>query len=95
MVCKKCEKKLAKLACPDKWKEGSTNATVGKGRSLAENKLAKKAARYNPYGSKCELCKSTLHQQGKYCHSCAYAKGLCTMCGKQVLDTTSYKQSQQ
>jgi hypothetical protein len=27
MVCKKCEKKLATLAAPDKWKEGSKNAT--------------------------------------------------------------------
>jgi hypothetical protein len=25
MVCKKCEKKLATLAAPDKWKEGSKN----------------------------------------------------------------------
>jgi hypothetical protein len=27
MVCKKCEKKLTGLAAPDKWKEGSNNAT--------------------------------------------------------------------
>ncbi|CAG8511023.1 117_t:CDS:2 [Paraglomus occultum] len=25
MVCKKCEKKLGKVICPDKWKEGSRN----------------------------------------------------------------------
>lgn len=24
---------------------------------------------------------------------CAYKKGICAMCGKQVLDTSSYKQS--
>lgn len=24
---------------------------------------------------------------------CAYKRGICAMCGKQVLDTTSYKQS--
>ena len=79
---------------PDKWKEGSTNGAIGKGgRSLASNTLAKKSARYSPYGSKCELCKSVLHQEGKYCHPCAYKKGLCAMCGKQVMDTSKHKQS--
>lgn len=64
------------LACSDTWKEGSRNSTVGKGgRELASNTLAKKSARYSPYGAKCELCKSVLHQPGKYCHSCAYQKG--------------------
>lgn len=33
-------------------------------------------------------------QDGKYCHACAYAKGLCAMCGKQILDNVkTYKQS--
>lgn len=29
----------------------------------------------------------------RYCHACAYSKGLCAMCGVQILDTKSYKQS--
>jgi hypothetical protein len=33
--------------------------------------------RFQPYGTsaKCTVCKSTLHQEGKYCHGCAYKKG--------------------
>lgn len=29
----------------------------------------------------------------KHMCRCAYAKGLCAMCGKQILDTKAYKQS--
>lgn len=35
-------------------------------------------------------------QEGLMCSmyiDCAYKKGICAMCGKQVLDTSSYKQS--
>lgn len=28
-----------------------------------------------------------------WCIDCAYKKGICAMCGKQVLDTSAYKQS--
>ncbi|KAL2926836.1 Cysteine-rich PDZ-binding protein [Bienertia sinuspersici] len=38
------------------------------------------------------ICKQQVHQEGKYCHTCAYSKGVCAMCGKQVLDTKFYKQ---
>jgi len=97
MVCAKCEKKLTKVACPEKWKEGSSNTVAGGGRKLNENKLLDKSKRYAPYAkgtaAKCKLCKSALHQEGLYCHNCAYSKGLCAMCGKQILDTKSYKQS--
>jgi hypothetical protein len=35
--------------------------------------------RYSPYATgkvhKCKICKSTLHQEGIYCHNCAYSKG--------------------
>ena len=64
------------LACPDTWKDGSRNSTVGKGRPLATNGLIRKSNKKNPYSSsKCETCKKPLHQQGKYCHGCAYSKG--------------------
>lgn len=80
--------------------------------------------RWTPYGTtKCIICKQQMHQDGKYCHTCAYSKGdiscsdvlllllycimkvhnsiltcfvfagVCAMCGKQVLDTKFYKQS--
>lgn len=94
MVCDKCEKKLAKVICPDKWKDGARNTTESGGRKINENKLLAKKQRWQPYGQgKCTVCKSALHQEGMYCHNCAYSKGLCAMCGKQILDAKVYKQS--
>ncbi|KAH7569522.1 hypothetical protein ACOSP7_012966 [Xanthoceras sorbifolium] len=94
MVCEKCEKKLSKVIVPDKWKEGASNTTEGGGRKINENKLLSKKKRWTPYGNtKCMICKQQVHQDGKYCHTCAYSKGVCAMCGKQVLDTKLYKQS--
>nr|VDD29608.1 unnamed protein product [Brassica oleracea] len=96
MVCDKCEKKLSKVIVPDKWKDGARNVTEGGGRKINENKLLSKKNRWTPYGTattKCMICKQQVHQDGKYCHTCAYSKGVCAMCGKQVLDTKMYKQS--
>ncbi|KAK4759728.1 hypothetical protein SAY87_022859 [Trapa incisa] len=94
MVCEKCEKKLSKVIVPDKWKEGASNTTEGGGRKINENKLLSKKSRWTPYGNtKCMICKQQVHQDAKYCHTCAYTKGVCAMCGKQVLDTKFYKQS--
>ncbi|CAI5462295.1 unnamed protein product [Closterium sp. Yama58-4] len=97
MVCDKCQKKLSKVIVPDKWKEGASNTTESGGRKINENKLLSKKKRYTPYASsasfKCIICKQQLHQEGKYCHLCSYKKGVCAMCGKQVLDTSMYKQS--
>ncbi|KAF4372499.1 hypothetical protein F8388_027172 [Cannabis sativa] len=45
MVCDKCEKKLAKVIVPDKWKEGASNTTEGGGRKINENKLLSKKKR--------------------------------------------------
>ncbi|XP_021598265.1 cysteine-rich PDZ-binding protein isoform X1 [Manihot esculenta] len=102
MVCEKCEKKLSKVIVPDKWKEGASNTTEGGGRKINENKLLSKKKRWTPYGNtKCMICKQQVHQDAKYCHTCAYTKGgivdvlnwVCAMCGKQVLDLKLYKQS--
>ncbi|KAF3796675.1 Cysteine-rich PDZ-binding protein [Nymphaea thermarum] len=136
MVCEKCEKKLAKVIVPDKWKEGASNTNESGGRKINENKLLSKKNRWTPYGTtKCIICKQQVHQNAKYCHTCAYTKGIlqflsdhvaqcfsffalmenwwvgsigvplldlilvespagiCAMCGKQVLDTKQYKQS--
>ncbi|RKP14962.1 PDZ-binding protein, partial [Piptocephalis cylindrospora] len=90
------EKKLSNLACPDKWKEGSRNAKVGKDRKGNESKLpsGKKKDGMTPYGRRCRLCKGSLHQQGAhYCQACAYKKGICAMCGIKMLDVSSYTQS--
>lgn len=44
---------------------------------------------------KCRLCKGMLHaNQELYCQHCAYKNGLCTMCGKQVQDTSMYASGQ-
>ncbi|XP_039113962.1 cysteine-rich PDZ-binding protein-like [Dioscorea cayenensis subsp. rotundata] len=95
MVCDKCQKKLSKVIVPDKWKEGASNTTEGGGRKINENKLLSKKQRWTPYGNtKCIICKQQVHQDAKYCHTCAYSKGVCAMCGKQVIDTKFYKQKQ-
>ena len=39
------------------------------------------------------MCKLSVSQDYQYCQKCAYHKGLCAMCGKQILDTSKYKQS--
>eukprot|EP00742_Colponemidia_sp_Colp-10_P006646 GILJ01007125.1.p1 GENE.GILJ01007125.1~~GILJ01007125.1.p1 ORF type:complete len:116 (-),score=4.91 GILJ01007125.1:124-432(-) len=100
MVCTKCEKKLAKLVVPDKWKDGARNTTGGRdeGRKVGGNMLLAKKQRYQPYAvsveSRCKKCSAKLHQQGSsYCQTCAYKKGVCAMCGVKVLDTSMYKQS--
>lgn len=88
---------LLQLACPETWREGSTNSTVGKSggkaaRGVAENKLSKKSARHNPYGSQCELCKAVLHQQqAKYCHTCAYSKGAPTPFPSHLLQLSTQR----
>jgi hypothetical protein len=46
---------------------------------INENKAIGKTKKYAPYATgkaaKCKVCKSTLHQEGIYCHGCAYKKG--------------------
>lgn len=83
------------VAPPDKWKDGANNTLQSGGRKINENKALGKKNKYQPYSlaQKCKTCKSTLHQQGLYCHGCAYKKGLCAMCGKVILDIQNYKQS--
>ncbi|KAI0061034.1 hypothetical protein BV25DRAFT_1806264 [Artomyces pyxidatus] len=48
--------------------------------------------RFQPYAAKCKDCKQTVTQnRAKYCHGCAFKKGLCSICGKQILDTSGYQ----
>eukprot|EP00929_Paragymnodinium_shiwhaense_P043955 TRINITY_DN22559_c0_g1_i1.p2 TRINITY_DN22559_c0_g1~~TRINITY_DN22559_c0_g1_i1.p2 ORF type:complete len:105 (-),score=33.18 TRINITY_DN22559_c0_g1_i1:196-510(-) len=102
MVCGKCEKKLAKLANPDVWRDGGRNNTKATGKDggrtvgaektnqLLKHKFKDKA---NPFKSKCKVCKCTLHQEGVYCATCAYKGGFCTMCGKEMVDVSSHGMS--
>ena len=40
------------------------------------------------------VCKQQLHQADcKYCQTCAFKRGLCAMCGKQIIDVSKYKQT--
>ncbi|NXD08762.1 CRIPT protein, partial [Nothocercus nigrocapillus] len=93
------ERKLGTVITPDTWKDGARNTTESGGRKLNENKaLTSKKARFDPYGKNkfaiCRICKSSVHQPGShYCQGCAYKKGICSMCGKKVLDTKNYKQT--
>lgn len=62
MVCAKCEKKLTKVAPPEKWKDGA-----GPSRKVNQNKLLGRDKRFTPYGSgggaaKCKICKQQIHQ---------------------------------
>ena len=44
--------------------------------------------------NKCTICKGrTEGKYNKFCHSCAYTKGICGICGKKVIDVSMYKQS--
>ncbi|KAL2931562.1 Cysteine-rich PDZ-binding protein [Bienertia sinuspersici] len=47
MVCDKCEKKLAKVIVPDKWKAGASNTNESGGRKINENKLLSKKSSAN------------------------------------------------
>ncbi|CAM9802569.1 unnamed protein product, partial [Phaeothamnion confervicola] len=38
-------------------------------------------------------CKKKVQNQYHYCQACAYEKGICAMCGRKVLNTSSYKMS--
>eukprot|EP00887_Chlorella_sp_A99_P007710 scaffold20.g7710.t1 len=93
MVCDKCQKKLDKLAPPDKWRDTKDSKAESAGRKVNENKILSKAKRWQPYSAKCTVCKLSVAQNYQYCQKCAYAKGVCACCGKQILDTKNYKQS--
>jgi len=93
MVCASCEKKLNKIAAPDKWKDGAQN-TLSSGKvRVGQNKLLANRAKFKPYEKqlKCQTCKKSLHQDALYCTACAFVKGCCPMCGKITNDTKSHK----
>ncbi|PVF92809.1 hypothetical protein CPB86DRAFT_790797 [Serendipita vermifera] len=106
MVCAKCEKKLSKLATPDpfnvtstkegKRKIGQNTLLTMKGRGVGSSSAGgPKGKRFQPYAAKkCKSCNSNVSQNNAtYCHGCAYKKGVCSICGKEVVDTTMYSMS--
>ncbi|KDN46123.1 hypothetical protein K437DRAFT_268206 [Tilletiaria anomala UBC 951] len=73
---------------------GSANKSSSIGKAVGGNKLLGASKRYNPLGTRCKLCKQAVSQdKAQYCQACAYKKGLCSICGKTILDTKMYKQS--
>ena len=88
MVCEKCEKKLSKAAVPEVWKEGSRSAGAGRdgGRSVARNTMLKSNTGFAPHLKTCRVCKTKLSQDAAYCNQCAFAKGICAMCGVAIAD---------
>ncbi|XP_049371024.1 uncharacterized protein LOC125835973 [Solanum verrucosum] len=84
----KCKCKLSKVILPKNGKEGASNDTEG--GSLTRTIKRK----WTPHGNtKRTLRKQQVHQDAKYCHTRAYSKGVCAMCGNEVLDTKLYKQN--
>ncbi|CAO1617929.1 unnamed protein product [Sympodiomycopsis kandeliae] len=72
----------------------SASASIG-----PTNKLLGNSNRFNPYkpssststalgsGGKCKICQAKVSLQGgTYCNSCAYKRGVCSICGKMLLD---------
>jgi hypothetical protein len=56
----------------------------------SENKLLTTSSRYSAYGGKCQVCKKHLAAGGKWCNECAHVRGICYICGKQILETSMY-----
>lgn len=81
------------VACPDKWKDGANNTNESGGRKINENKLLSRKKTWQPYSAKCTKCKSNLPAGYSLCQPCAYRDGVCAMCGKKILDTSRYRQS--
>jgi len=86
---------FSSLVVPDVWKEKEkpSGSGVGPSRKITENKLLSAKKRFSPYEAKCKICKSPVTQGHIYCQGCAYKKGICSMCGKMILDVKVYKQS--
>jgi hypothetical protein len=92
MVCDKClAKRKAKgdvgNIVPDKDRDGATNH----GKASVDKRISAKQMN-NPYTKRtdkprsCGICKLDI-TEGHYCHDCAYKKGICSACGKKIVDT--------
>jgi hypothetical protein len=101
MVCAKCERKMGTTSTgsASTTKVGKASTVIGStsktGKKLNENKLLSKGkTQFTAYQNNCKLCKVRVHQKdAQYCQKCSYKKGICALCGVQILDVSKYKQS--
>ena len=63
--------------------------TLGKTNKLLASKNI--SSQWIPENYTCKICKSKIQLKMNYCNDCAHKKGICTMCGKKVVDTSSHR----
>lgn len=95
MVCDKCLKKKQEKGqgqgsiVPDRWKDGAANH----GKVSATDKRVTAKEINNPYSKgkmrSCKICKIETIPEGHYCGTCAFKKGICSMCGKKLVNTST------
>ena len=88
MVCEKCAQKLRKVIAPDPFTR--TSEQLKTSRKVNENKHLSDLGRHVIGSSKCEICKKSLHQDGRFCQTCAFQQGKCAMCGLEVQDVSMH-----
>ncbi|KAG5234755.1 cysteine-rich PDZ-binding protein [Salix suchowensis] len=91
MVCERCEKKLAKVIVPDKWKEGASNTTECGGRKSTRinSSLRKKVMDFHTSNSGGVI----LHELIWSFISCRwspYGNTKCIICKQQVHQDAKY-----
>ena len=87
-------KKLGKLITPEVIRNRNEILQSKSTRKVNANMLLEKYKNRFEYTNKCNICKAkTEGKHNKFCHTCAYTKGICEICGKKVIDVTMYKQS--
>ena len=84
------------IVVPDKGKDGAMNiiddrtgTTKAGDRRVGSNALAARMSKTisGDIARPCRICKSKVQQaHAHYCAACAYAKGICAMCGHKVND---------
>lgn len=94
MVCDRCAAKATRI-CTNAPSTPMASADRKEERKLGMNMLLKARAKYrlNPIELRCRVCAKTTLEGMNYCQRCAYSRGICSMCGKKILDTTMYKMS--
>ena len=88
MDCEKCAQKLRKVIAPDPFTR--TSEQLKTSRKVNENKHLSDLGRHVIGSSKCEICKKSLHQDGRFCQTCAFQQGKCAMCGLEVQDVSMH-----
>jgi hypothetical protein len=68
-----------------------TKSTLKSGAFGAPMRIAKKGLASDPYSKKCRICKTGITAVYNYCQKCAYAKGICSICGVKMFDVKQYK----